>query len=224
MKVTLLSQVSIDGKLTLGSGNSSKDLFNLLDESDKKFIHEFRGKVDGIMVGKKTIDTDNPFLTNRYDENKNPVRIVPTRTMNLDFSSNIFTDNGKTIVVTTQNGKNDEKMGFIKYIGKDCLVFGENKVDFKSLFKHLEKEFNIKSIMLEGGGYLNWTLFEENLVDEIILMQLPVIIGGYDNVSLVDGAGFHDLQSVKKFKCIECKLRKNYNLLRFERERITTGF
>ena len=27
MKVTLLSQVSIDGKLTLGAGNSSKDLF-----------------------------------------------------------------------------------------------------------------------------------------------------------------------------------------------------
>ena len=63
-------------------------------------------------------------------------------------------------------------------------------MDFKSLFKYLEKEFNIKSIMLEGGGYLNWTLFEQNLVDEIILMQLPVIIGGYDNVSLVDGDGF----------------------------------
>ena len=34
MKVTLFSQVSIDGKLTLGSGNSSKDLFNLLDDDD----------------------------------------------------------------------------------------------------------------------------------------------------------------------------------------------
>ncbi|AQR94671.1 dihydrofolate reductase family protein [Clostridium saccharoperbutylacetonicum] len=219
MKVTLFSQVSIDGKLTLGAGSSSKDLFTLLDDNDKKFIHEFRGKVDGIMVGKKTIDTDNPFLTNRYQENRNPIRIVPTSTMDLDFSSNIFTDNEKTIVVTTEEGKDDGKIDYIKSIGKECLVFGKDKVDFTNLFKHLEKEFNIKSIMLEGGGYLNWTLFEENLVDEIILMQLPIIIGGYDNVSLVDGKGFKDIESLKKFEFLECKPRKNYSMLRFKRQK-----
>ncbi|MBW6410644.1 dihydrofolate reductase family protein [Clostridium weizhouense] len=217
MKVTLFSQVSIDGKLTLGAGNSSKDLFNFLDEGDKKFIHKFRGNVDAIMVGKKTIDTDNPFLTNRYEENKNPVRIIPTNTMNLDLSSNIFKDKERTIIVTTENGKNDEKLNFIKSIGKEYLIFGENKVDFKELFKYLENELNINSIMLEGGGYLNWSLFNENLVDEIVLMQLPVVIGGYNNVSLVDGEGFKDLDSLKKFKFLEFKPNKNYNLLRFER-------
>ncbi|WP_411167845.1 dihydrofolate reductase family protein [Clostridium sp. MB05] len=217
MKVTLFSQVSIDGKLALGSGNSSKELFNLLDDDDKRFIHEFRGKVDGIMVGKKTIDIDNPFLTNRYEENKSPVRIVPTSTMDLDLSSNIFTDSEKTIVLTIEEQKNNPKADLIRGLGKVCVVFGEDKVDFKKFFEYLEKEFNISSIMLEGGGYLNWTLFEQDLIDEIILMQLPVIIGGYNNTSLVDGDGFKDLEDIKKFKLIECKPRKNYNLLRFER-------
>lgn len=217
MKVTLFSQVSIDGKLALGSGNSSKELFNLLDDDDKRFIHEFRGKVDGIMVGKKTIDIDNPFLTNRYEENKSPVRIVPTSTMDLDLSSNIFTDSEKTIVVTIEKEKNSPKADLIRGLGKACVVFGEDKVDFKKFFEYLEKEFNISSIMLEGGGYLNWTLFEQDLIDEIILMQLPVIIGGYNNTSLVDGDGFKDLESIKKFKLIECKRRKNYTLLRFKR-------
>ena len=217
MKVTLFSQVSIDGKLTLGSGNSSKYLFSLLDDDDKRFIHEFRGKVNGIMVGKKTIDIDNPFLTNRYEESKSPVRIVPTSTMDLDLSSNIFTDSEKTIVVTIEEQKNNPKADLIRGLGKVCVVFGEDKVDFKKFFEYLEEEFNISSIMLEGGGYLNWTLFEQDLVDEIILMQLPVIIGGYNNTSLVDGDGFKDLEDIKKFKLIECKPRKNYNLLRFER-------
>ncbi|GAA0084932.1 2,5-diamino-6-(ribosylamino)-4(3H)-pyrimidinone 5'-phosphate reductase [Clostridium sp. CTA-7] len=217
MKVTLFSQVSIDGKLTLGSGNSSKDLFNLLDNDDKRFIHGFRGKVNGIMVGKKTIDIDNPFLTNRYEESKSPVRIVPTSTMDLDLSSNIFTDSEKTIVVTIEEQKNNPKADLIRGLGKVCVFFGEDKVDFKKFFEYLEKEFNISSIMLEGGGYLNWTLFEQDLIDEIILMQLPVIIGGYNNTSLVDGDGFKDLEDIKKFKLIECKPRKNYNLLRFER-------
>lgn len=217
MKVTLFSQVSIDGKLTLGAGSSSKDLFNLLDDNDKRFIHDFRGKVNGIMVGKKTIDTDNPCLTNRYEENKNPVRIVPTSTMNLDLSSNIFTDNEKTIVVTTEKQKNNPKVDQIRNLGKVCVVFGQDKVDFKNFFEYLEKEFNVSSIMLEGGGYLNWTLFEQDLIDEIILMQLPVIIGGFNNTSLVDGDGFKNLDDIKKFKFIECKPGKNYNLLRFER-------
>ncbi|MDZ5001254.1 riboflavin biosynthesis protein RibD, partial [Clostridium perfringens] len=131
MKVTLFSQVSIDGKLALGSGNSSKELFNLLDDDDKRFIHEFRGKVDGIMVGKKTIDIDNPFLTNRYEENKSPVRIVPTSTMDLDLSSNIFTDSEKTIVLTIEEQKNNPKADLIRGLGKVCVVFGEDKVDFK---------------------------------------------------------------------------------------------
>lgn len=217
MKVTLFSQVSIDGKLALGSGNSSKELFNLLNDDDKRFIHEFRGKVDGIMVGKKTIDIDNPFLTNRYEENKSPLRIVPTSTMDLDLSSNIFTDSEKTIVVTIEKEKNNPKADLIRGLGKVCVVFGEDKVDFKKFFEYLEKEFNISSIMLEGGGYLNWTFFEQDLIDEIMLMQLPVIIGGYNNTSLVDGDGFKDLEDIKKFKLIECKARKNYNLLRFER-------
>lgn len=217
MKVTLFSQVSIDGKLTLGAGKSSKDLFTLLDDDDKRFIHEFRGKVDGVMVGKKTIDTDNPFLTNRYEEDKNPVRIVPTSTMDLDLNSNIFTDDERTIVLTTEKQKSNKKVDLIRNLGKICVTFGEEEVDFKKFFQYLEKEFNMSSIMLEGGGYLNWKLFQQNLIDEIILMQLPVIIGGHNNPSLVDGDGFKALESVRKFKFMECKPKGNYNFLRFER-------
>ncbi|SDG35206.1 riboflavin-specific deaminase C-terminal domain-containing protein [Fontibacillus panacisegetis] len=215
MKTSIFSQISIDGKLTLGAGQSSKPLFSLFDSNDMEFIHKFRGNVDGIMVGKNTINTDNPFLTNRYEEHKNPVRIIPTRTMDIPLNSNVLTDEEKTIIVTTEKGKNDDKMEILRDRNKECLICGEEEVDFVQLYDQLEDKFGITSLMVEGGGFLNWHIFNQGLVDEIILMQLPIIIGGSTNITLVDGEGYTEMDCIKKFKVAEVQPRENFTLLRY---------
>lgn len=216
MKTSIFSQISIDGKLTLGAGQSSKPLFTLFDNNDIEFIHKFRGNVDGIMVGKNTITTDNPYLTNRYEDDRNPIRIIPTRNMDISLDSNVLTDNGKTIIVTTEKGKNEEKMEILRQRhNKECIICGEDEVDFVKLYEQLEKKFGITSLMVEGGGYLNWHVFNQGLVDEIILMQLPIIIGGSSNITLVDGEGYTDMDYIKKFKVAEVQPRDNYTLLRY---------
>lgn len=216
MKTSIFSQISIDGKLTLGAGQSSKPLFSLFDSNDIEYIHKFRGNVDGIMVGKNTITTDNPYLTNRYENDKNPIRIIPTRNMDISLDSNVLTDNGKTILVTTEKGKNEEMMEILRTrTNKECLICGEDEVDFVQLYEQLEKQFGIRSLMVEGGGYLNWHVFNQGLVDEIILMQLPIIIGGSSNITLVDGDGYTEMDYIKKFKVAEVQPRDNYTLLRY---------
>ncbi|MFC4098201.1 RibD family protein [Paenibacillus xanthanilyticus] len=217
MKTTVFSQISIDGKLTLGAGSSSKELFTLFSSEDMEFIHKFRGNVQGIMVGKNTIQTDNPFLTNRYETNKNPIRIIPTATMDISLDSNVLTDEEKTIIVTTVHGQDPEKMALIRSRGKDCLISGYEKVDFVGLYRQLEDQYGMEHLMVEGGGYLNWHIFDQDLVDEIILMQLPIIIGGADNVTLVDGEGYRTIDLAKKFKVVEVEPRATYTLMRFKR-------
>ncbi|MEW9698943.1 RibD family protein [Paenibacillus sp. SI8] len=217
MKITIFSQISIDGKLTFGQGASSKELFSLFNATDIEFIHKFRGQVDGIMVGKNTIHTDNPFLTNRYEENKNPVRIIPTSTLDIPLDSNVLTDNGRTIIVTTEQGADPEKIKVIRDRGKECLICGTDKVDFLELGMQLEQRFGIRSLMVEGGGFLNWHAFDQDVVDEIILMQLPIIIGGATNITLVDGEGFPDLSFTKKYKVIEVLPKENYTLMRYSK-------
>lgn len=217
MKITIFSQISIDGKLTFGQGTSSKELFSLFNATDIQFIHQFRGQVDGIMVGKNTIHTDNPFLTNRYEENKNPVRIIPTSTLDIPLDSNVLTDNGKTIIVTTEQGADEEKIKTIRDLGKECLICGADMVDFVELGKQLEQRYGITSLMVEGGGFLNWHVFEQDVVDEIILMQLPIIIGGASNITLVDGDGFSDLSFTKKYKVVEVVSTENYTLMRYSK-------
>lgn len=215
MIVTIFSQISIDGKLTFGTGQSSKELFRLFNEQDMEYIHRFRGKVDAIMVGKNTIRTDNPFLTNRYESNKNPVRIIPTRTMDIPLDSNVFTDDGKTIIVTTEKGLDADKQAQIRDMGKEVLVCGTESVDFSYLFVLLQERYGLSSIMVEGGGLLNWHVVNEDLVDEIILMQLPIIIGGASNITLVDGEGYSKLSFTKKFKVAEVQAMENYTLMRY---------
>lgn len=217
MKTTIFSQISIDGKLTLGAGNSSKELFTLFSNQDMKYIHLFRGKVQGIMVGKNTILTDNPFLTNRFEDNKNPIRIIPTRTLDIPLDSNVLSDQGKTIIVTTERGRDEAKIEQIRARGKDCIICGEEEVDFVELGRQLEENYGITDLMVEGGGFLNWHILNQDLVDEIILMQLPIIIGGSSNITLVDGEGYKELCLTKKFKVVEIEAKDNYTLLRYKK-------
>ena len=217
MKVTVFSQISIDGKLTLGNGASSKPLFQRFNDEDMRFIHKFRGEVDAIMVGRNTIVTDDPQLTNRYETGRDPVRIIPTSSLDFPVSAKILSSPGETIIATTEQARDHEMVELIRPQGKEVLFAGAAHVDFKMLFPLLEAR-GIKHIMVEGGGQLNWEVFNLDLVDEIILMQLPIIIGGSETTTLIDGEGYRDISMTKSFKLHAFEARTNYNLLHFKRE------
>lgn len=217
MKVTVFSQISIDGKLTLGNGASSKPLFQRFNDEDMRFIHKFRGEVDAIMVGRNTIVTDDPQLTNRYETGRDPVRIIPTSSLDFPVSAKILSSPGETIIATTEQARDHEMVELIRSQGKEVLFAGAAHVDFKMLFPLLEAR-GIKHIMVEGGGQLNWEVFNLDLVDEIILMQLPIIIGGSETTTLIDGEGYRDIAMTKSFKLLAFEARSNYNLLHFKRE------
>ena len=64
--VTTLSELTIDGKLSLGDGGSSKDLFDFYGEDLRAWFHAQRALHDAIMVGAGTVRCDDPELTVRY--------------------------------------------------------------------------------------------------------------------------------------------------------------
>ena len=69
--VILSAAMTLDGKI---GKNSTK--IKLSSKRDKIRVHKLRAKVDGILIGKNTLDTDNPMLNVRYVTGKNPVRIL----------------------------------------------------------------------------------------------------------------------------------------------------
>lgn len=192
--VIIVSEVSVDGKLTLYRGASSKELMSLMDMEAYRYLHEIRAKVDGIMVGCETVRTDNPSLTVRYAEGKNPVRIIPCSTANVPLDANIFSKDAPTIIVSTLRAPK-ERIEKIRELGAEVWIVGEDLVDFEKLLPMLY-ERGIRSLMVEGGSSINWEFVKRGYVDEIRLIHLPVIVGGENVPTLVGGEGFKSLKNV----------------------------
>ncbi len=212
--IIIVSEVSVDGKLTLYRGASSKELMTLMDQEAYRYLHEIRAKVDGIMVGCETVRTDNPSLTVRYVEGKNPVRIIPCSTANVPTDANIFSKDAPTIIVTTTRAP-QERIEKIKALGAEVLVVGEDLVDFERLMPILY-ERGIRSLMVEGGASINWELIKRGFVDEIRLIHLPVIVGGENVPTLVGGEGFKSLKNLLHLRLRSHFKRGNHLITEWE--------
>ncbi len=193
----IVSEVTIDGKLTLKRGVSSKEIMKFMDEEAIRYLHQLRAKVDGIMVGAETVRTDNPFLTVRYAEGNNPTRIVPTSRADIPLDANILQKHAPTIIVTTESAPEEKVKQLEEKV--EVLKCGDNEVDLVRMMDELYKK-GIKKLMVEGGATLNWKLIKLGLVDEIRLIHMPFIVGGKDTPTLVDGEGFQSLDEVVKAK------------------------
>lgn len=208
--VIIVSELTLDGKLTLYRGASSKELMTLMDEEAYRYLHEIRSKTDAIMVGCETIRTDNPSLTVRYVEGKNPIRVIPCSTANIPLDANVFSKNANTIIVTTKRAP-EEKLYKIKELGADIILAGDYLVDFDILMRELYDR-GIKSLMVEGGSSINWELVKRKFVDEIRIIHLPVIVGGENVPTLVGGEGFKRLDSVLSLR-LRAHFKKGHHLI-----------
>ena len=96
--ITTFSELTIDGRLTLANGSSSKELFAFYGAPLQRWFHQQRAAHDAIMVGAGTVRADNPQLTVRHVEGRNPLRVVPTNDGALPPESYILTDGQPTLL------------------------------------------------------------------------------------------------------------------------------
>ena len=178
--VILSAAMTLDGKIAKG-----RTKIKLSSKNDKIRVHKLRAKVDGILIGKNTLDTDNPMLNVRYVTGKNPVRILLDSRGTIKSSSKIIQSCSKisTIIATTQliSKKN---LSRLEKFPLEIIKCGKSSVDVVKLLKILQKK-GMKKILLEGGGTLNWSFLKRGLVDELIITITPYILGGSDSVTPV---------------------------------------
>lgn len=219
MHITIFSEVTIDGKLTIEKDTSSKLLFDYLGMEDIEYVHAYRNMVDGILVGMNTVRRDNPSLTCRYGkERKNPLRIIPTCSFDIPKDAVVLTDEFPTVFVTTE-GHADAIASVEARPNKHCLICGRDSIDFKQMVQALEEEYQVHSLMVEGGGEVNWSFLSQDLIDRIILLQLPFIAGGRDNISVVGGEGSKGISDLKHFKLVDYKAHEKCFVMQFERKK-----
>ena len=194
-RVILSAAMSLDGKIA-----SKKGYSELSSKQDKVRIHKLRANVDAILVGSNTVRRDNPSLTVRYVKGKNPIRIVLDSNGTISSNSKIVRTSKKIHTILAVSKKAPKKnIVKLKNHSIEVIVTGENRVNIKNLLKKLSKK-KIKTILVEGGGNVNWEFIKEGLVDEIIITVSPYLIGGINAISLVEGDGFSKIQQSLKLK------------------------
>ncbi len=212
LKIILSAAISIDGKIATRSGDSK-----LSSKKDLIRLHKLRSQVDAILIGKNTVHKDDPLLTVRYTKGRNPIRIIlDSRGTILNKSKILQTSNKvKTIIVVSKKitKKNLQKL---KKFPIEIIVTGENQVDVKLLIKILNKR-KIKTILLEGGGTINWEFIKNNLVDEFFITITPFILGGKDAITLVEGEGFSKITKSQNLRLNGIKRLENDLFLRYSK-------
>ncbi|MCY1515301.1 Riboflavin biosynthesis protein RibD [compost metagenome] len=124
----------------------------------KMLTHRWRGEEDAILVGKNTALIDNPQLTNRLSDGKDPVRIVIDRDLSIPLSHHILNAEAKTIIL---NEKKTVVMNNLHYIQmEDMHYYLPQKIAFQLYL------MDIQSVIIEGGKQLLSQFIEAGLWDE----------------------------------------------------------
>ena len=208
--VILSAAISVDGKIATKTGDSK-----LSSKQDSIRLHKLRSKVDAILVGKNTVAIDDPLLTVRHTKGKNPIRIILDSKGTLSDKSKILQTSDKitTIIVVSKKISKSNYNRLSKFPVK-LLVIGVSSVNLKSLLRKLSDE-KIKTILVEGGGTINWEFIKQNIFDELIVTLSPFLIGGNNAISFVEGEGFDNISKSPNLRLKSVKRLKNHLVLHY---------
>ncbi|MBA4719197.1 MAG: 2,5-diamino-6-(ribosylamino)-4(3H)-pyrimidinone 5'-phosphate reductase [Nitrosopumilus sp.] len=208
--VILSAATSVDGKIATRTGDSK-----LSSKQDSVRLHKLRFKVDAILVGKNTVLRDNPLLTVRYTRGKNPIRIILDSKGTIPKKSKIIqTSNEIPTIIAVSKRISQSNLDKLHKFPVEVIIAGENSVNIKLLLKKLSDK-KIKTILVEGGGTINWEFIKHNLFDELIITISPFLIGGNDAISFVQGQGFAKISSSPKLHLKLIKRLKNHLVLHY---------
>ena len=210
-KITLSAAITLDGKI----GQKNKNIV-LSSKSDKIRVHKLRSKSDAILVGKNTVEQDDPLLTVRYVKGKNPIRIILDSHGTIKNDSRIIKTckNISTIIVTSEI-ISKSNLNRLEKLPIDVIICGKNQVNITKLISILSKK-GIKTILLEGGGILNHSFLKKNLIDEVIIALTPYVLGSENAINLFEGISFPSLKTKLPLKLKNVKKIGNEIILNYK--------
>lgn len=195
--VALKYAMTLDGKITTCTGASKW----ITGETARRHVAGLRHRYSAIMVGVGTILEDDPLLTCRIEGGKNPVRIICDTRLRTPLNSKVVStaEEVPTILATCCPDRDRQEA----YENKGCTVLSvpetDGHVDLEVLMDLLGKR-QIDSILLEGGGTLNWSALSCGIVRKVLAYVSPKLFGGKTAKTPVEGQGVKDPSQAFRLK------------------------
>ncbi len=171
---------TLDGYIAASKGTSHW----ITSEESREEVHRLRSLYDAVLVGAETVRKDNPALTVRHTEGRQPLRIVLTRSWKIPPTATVFRDGGesRTIVITSRKSAraHAELIAMLRGRGIRVLEAATDTQEYaslKSAMQILFVELGVRSILVEGGAEIFSSFLRAGLADRIDLFTAPKIIG-----------------------------------------------
>ena len=186
--------MSVDGKIS----TVLRERLRFSSPEDWALMDEIRAQADAILVGARTIRAEDPpvrIKSREYREARrsrgqspHPLSIILSRSLDLPLDGRYFRNQHVSrLIVTTEDVMQDAIQRVAAHT--EICQIGHGSVDIEELCAHL-KTRGVDRLLVEGGGDVNMAFLRENLMDEIYVTVSPVVIGGSNAPTPVDGEGF----------------------------------
>ena len=152
----------------------------ITSENSEIFVHHQRSVFDAVLVGANTINIENPHLTVRKVDGRNPIRVIVDGMLSSNINSNVFNDewrNQTWVFTSKMAGESRKKLLKLKDV-RVIEMFSDSagRLDLGALLKLLYSK-NISSLFVEGGGDIFTQFLRRDLIDEMIVLETPVLLG-----------------------------------------------
>lgn len=183
--VTLKIAQTLDGKIATASGESQW----ITGEKAREEGHRLRDANDAILVGINTILKDNPSLTARISNGRDPVRVILDSKLRIPLTAKVLTQKStsKTIVATLATAPK-MKIKKLHDAGADVLLVkpAHGRVDLRDLMKKLGRR-EIMSVLVEGGAEVHASAIRAGIANKVVLFIAPMLLTGADSLCSIGG-------------------------------------
>ncbi|MCR4842858.1 MAG: bifunctional diaminohydroxyphosphoribosylaminopyrimidine deaminase/5-amino-6-(5-phosphoribosylamino)uracil reductase RibD [Eubacterium sp.] len=190
--VALKWAMTLDGKIATCTGESQW----ISSEESRAHSQTLRARYAAILAGVGTVIADNPRLTCRLEGENSPLRIILDTSFRVPEDSLVFTEQDVAKTIVAVGGVTDtEKKARLEEKGVEIFEAGTDAsgvVDIKCLLAELGQR-QIDSVLVEGGGGVEGSFVSQGLADRVYAYIAPVIVGGRDAKSPVEGDGIASL-------------------------------
>jgi len=183
--ITLKSGITLDGKVATREFSSKW----VTSEEARYDVHRLRSENMGILAGINTVLKDDPALTARIPNGRNPIRIVMDSSLKIPLEYQLVTDNQAETWIFTSGNYNKEKRKVLEDAGVTIFETSDTNIVDPNEVVTILGEKDVSSVFIEGGGNINASFLKHQLIDKVVLYIAPKLVGGKDAPTFLEGAG-----------------------------------
>ena len=181
--IVMKAGMSLDGKLNYQSDTSGW----MTGVETRKRVHQLRNQYDAILVGRKTVEIDNPELNVRYCRNgRDPVRVVLDSQLSVPLQAKFIRNaSAAATIIFCAPAASPEKERLLVDAGVIVhrVESRQGGLNLKQVARRLT-EHNVLSVLVEGGAAVHGSFLTEQLYDFAHLFYGSVIAGDKGNALL----------------------------------------